>query len=68
MVICPEQKLILMTYSITNSSNKTLHPIVNITQTGVIPYTVYVRKECHCAFDIMIVGADKVKTVLFSKS
>ena len=59
-----------MTYPVTNTSDRTLHTEVNITQPGVINYTVYVRNKCHCASDIMIIVDDKeieMKTVLFSK-
>ena len=40
-----------------------------ITQPGVIQYTVYVEKNCHCVCDIMIVVDDKieVKSATFSK-
>ena len=57
-----------VTYPVSDTSNKTLHPEVAVTQPGVIQYTIYVEESCQCASDIMIVGADKVKTVLFSKS
>ena len=57
-----------MTYPVSDTSNKTLHPEVAVTQPGVIQYTIYVEKSCHCASDIMIVDADKVMTVNFSKS
>ena len=55
-----------MTYPITNSSDRTPHTEVAITQPGVLQYSVYVGKSCHCASDIMIVVVDR-KTVLFSK-
>ena len=45
-----------MTYPVTDSSARTTHTEVAITQPGVIQYTVYVRKGCHCASDIMIVA------------
>ena len=54
-----------MTYPVTDSSARTTHTEVAITQPGVIQYTVYVRKGCHCASDIMIVA--DIMTVLFSK-
>ena len=41
-----------------------------ITQPGVILYTVYVRKGCHCASDIKIVADDReveMRIILFSK-
>ena len=59
-----------MTYPVTNSSDRTSHTEVAITQPGVIQYTVYVRKGCHCASDIKLITNDievKMKTVLFSK-
>ena len=60
-----------MTYPVTDSSDRTSHTKVAITQPGMIQYTVYVRKSCHCASDIMIVADDstevEMKTVLFSK-
>ena len=57
-----------VTYPVSDTSDKTLHPEVAVTQPGVIQYTIYVEESCHCASDVMIVGADEVKTVLFSKS
>ena len=58
-----------MTYPVTNSSDRTSHTKVAITQPGVIQYTVYVEKSCHCASDIMIVDNREVDiaTVPFSK-
>ena len=57
-----------MTYPVTNSSDRTSHTEVAITQRGVMDYTVYVEKSCHCASDIMIFGNEEdIMTVLFSK-
>ena len=50
-----------MTYPRTDSSDRTQHPEVAITQPGVIQYTLYVRKGCHCGADIMIVADDNVE-------
>ena len=70
-VVCPDQDLMSVTYPKANSSSKTPHTGVAITQPGVMQYTAYVEKGCHCASDIMIVTVDKgiieMKTVLFSK-
>ena len=62
----------LETYSTANTSvNRTLTEVA-ITQPGVMQYTLYVEKSCHCISDIMIVADDKVVSdriaVLFSKS
>ena len=60
-----------MTYSTTNSSDRTEHQDVAVAQPGLMKYTIYVEKNCHCAADILIVvngmEVDK-KTVNFSKS
>ena len=58
-----------MTYPTANTSDRTSHPEVAITQPGVMNYTALVRKGCHCLSDIMIVANDKIemKTVPFSK-
>ena len=59
-----------VTYPVTNSSDRTPHTEVAITQPGVIQYTVYVRKGCHYVSDIMIIIGDRVvdiKTTTFSK-
>ena len=58
-----------VTYPVTNSSDRTSHTEVAITQPGVMDYTVCVRKSCHCASDIMIVIDNRevdMRTVLFS--
>ena len=52
-----------------NSSDRTPHALVAITQPSVVQYTLYVEKNCHCASDIMIVADDRevmMITVLFS--
>ena len=54
----------------TNSSNKTPHTTVAISQPGLVNYTIYVEKNHRYACDINIgVGDRKVemKTVPFSK-
>ena len=59
-----------VTYPRTDSSDRTSHPEVAITQPGVIQYTLRVRKGCHCGADIMIVADDKLvemKSANFSK-
>ena len=63
--VCPGQDLMCVTYPVTDSSARTTHTEVAITQPGVIQYTVYDRKGCHSASDIMIVA--HIMTVLFSK-
>ena len=58
-----------MSYPKANSSDRTLHTEVAITQPGVMDYTVLVRRGCHCAADIMIVVDDReieMETVFFS--
>ena len=70
VLVCPDQELTSETYPIANSSDITPHIEVALTQAGVMDYTVYVEKGCHCLSDIMIVADDRVvdlKTVLFSK-
>ena len=67
---CPDQELMAVSYPKANSSDRTPHTEVAITQPGVMEYTVYVEKGCHCASDIMIVVDDReieMKTVFFSK-
>ena len=69
-MVCPDQKLDSVTYPITNSSDKTAHPEVAITQPGVMQYTVCVEKGFLCASDIKIVIEDRVvdtKSANFSK-
>ena len=59
-----------MTYPVTNSSDRNPHTEVAITQPGMIQYTVYVGRRCHCASDIMIVDNEKeddMRTISFSK-
>ena len=59
-----------MTYPVTDSSDRTSHTEVAITQPGVIQYTVYVKNGCHFKCDISIVNNEKeddMKTVPFSK-
>ena len=61
----------LIIHPTTNSSNTTTHTEVVITQSGLMNYTVFVRRNCHCVADIKIIADNKVvdvKTVLFSKS
>ena len=56
------------TYPVTNSSDRTSHTEVAITQPGVMDYTVYVEKGCHCACDILIIDNEKdMRTTSFSK-
>ena len=60
-----------MTYSTTNSSDRTEHQDMAVTQPGLMKYTIYVEKNCHCVADIMIVvdGMEvDMKTVSYSKS
>ena len=67
---CPGQGLMSVTYPIINSSDRTPQPVVNITQHGVMNYTVCVKKGFHCASDIMIVIDDRevdMKSANFSK-
>ena len=67
---CPNQELMFVSYPKANSSDRTPHTEVAITQPGVMDYTVYVRKSCHCVADIMIVADDReieMKQVFFSK-
>ena len=61
-----------MSYPKANNSDRTPHTEVAITQPGVMDYTAYVRKSCHCASDIMIVADDrevmiKKIAIVFSK-
>ena len=69
-IVCPKQKIMLETYSKANYSDRSLTEVA-ITQPGVMQYTVYVKKSCHCVSDIMIVADDKVVseriTVPFSR-
>ena len=59
-----------VTYPVSDTSDKTLHPEVAVTQPGVIQYIVYVPKGDHCLSDVMIVDREEVqedmKTVNFS--
>ena len=57
-----------MTYPITNSSDRTSHTEVAITQPGVIQYTVYVGRVV-ILHDIMIFADDntEMKSANFSK-
>ena len=58
-----------VTYPTKNTSDKTPHTKIAITQRGVMNYTVFLERGCHCASDIMIVANDReldMKTVLFS--
>ena len=58
-----------MTYPVSDSSDRTPQLVVNITQPGVIQYTVFVEKSCHCAADFMIINNEKnMRSVNFSKS
>ena len=60
-----------MTYSTTNSSDRTVHQDVALAQPAVIQYTINVGDSCHCAAEFMIVVDDQevdIKTVNFSKS
>ena len=59
-----------MSYPKANSSDRTLHTEVAITEPGKMEYKVIVEKSCHCASDIMIVVNDReieMKQVFFSK-
>ena len=59
-----------VTYPVINSSDRTSHTEVAITQPGVIQYTVLVQKGCHCTCDVMIIANNReveIKTVSFSK-
>ena len=58
-----------MTYPVSDTSDKTLHPEVAVTQPGVIHDMVYVQKGDHCLSDVMIVDREEdMKSVPFSKS
>ena len=53
-----------------DDSKRTPHIDVAVTQPGVMNYTAYVEKSCHCASDFMITANDREverKTVPFSK-
>ena len=69
-MVCPDQELMVVSCPKANSPNRTPHTEVAITQPGVMDYTAYVRKRCHCVADIMIVVDDReieMKQVFFSK-
>ena len=58
------------TYPAINSSDRTPHTEVAITQPGVLQYTIYIQKSCHCTSDIMIVDNEKeedLRIISFSK-
>ena len=68
--VCPDQKLMSVTYSLANPSQRTPHQEMLIEHTGVMEYTVIVEKGCHCGSDIMILAEDReieMENVLFSK-
>ena len=71
VTVCPGQELTSVTYPLANSTDKTQQPGEAITQSGVMKYTVYVKKGFHCASDIKIVVDNKevkMSNATFSKS
>ena len=62
------QELISVTYPVTNTSDRTPHTEVAITQPGVIQHTVYVEKSHHYASDIKLIADDREVKVLHDLS
>ena len=70
VAVCPGQELTSVTYPLANSSDKTQQPGEVITQSGVMKYTVYVKKGFHCASDIKIIVNNQeieMRNATFSK-